>query len=82
MTLYTVIPEDMIWSNDNREQEPSHTVEIQIGGILMQVEPMQDHKAKIVRLLNGELGDYLNPLYTPGNTISFVPVMDQNSSKV
>lgn len=81
MTLYTVMPEDLIWQ-DGDHQESSSTMEINLGGLLMQVEPMNDNKAKIVRLLNCELADYLNPQYAPGSTISFVPVLDQNRAKV
>lgn len=81
MTLYTVMPEDLIWQNTLEQDTPS-TMEINIGGLHMQVEPLNDNKAKIIRLLNCELADYLNPQYAPGSTISFVPVLDQNRAKV
>lgn len=79
MTMYTVMPHEVIWQ-DGTSHEPSLTTELQIGSLLMQVEPMDGNKAKIVRLLNGELADYLNPLYAPGSTISFIPVIDQNKA--
>lgn len=81
MTLYTVMPEDVIWQNAIEQDMPS-TMEINMGGLHMQVEPLSGNKAKIIRLLNCELADYLNPQYAPGSTISFVPVLDQNRAKV
>lgn len=81
MTLYTVMPEDLVWQN-GASYEPAPTLEIQLGGLLMQVEPMGDNKAKIIRLLNCELADYLNPQYAPGSIVSFLPVIEQNRAKV
>lgn len=79
MTMYTVMPYEAVWQG-GAPNEPSLTTELQIGSLLMQVEPMDGNKAKIVRLLNCELADYLNPLYAPGSTISFIPVIDQNKA--
>ncbi|UNK16648.1 YlzJ-like family protein [Paenibacillus sp. N3/727] len=75
MTLYTVMPQEVIWMEETQLYQPAQTMELQIGSLLMQVELLSDNKAKILRLLSCELGDYLNPLYAPGSTISFVPVI-------
>lgn len=75
MTLYTVMPHEVIWSEEVQHHQPDQTRELQIGNLLLQVELLSDNKAKIVRLLSCELEHYLNPLYAPGSTISFIPVI-------
>lgn len=81
MTLYTVMPEELVWQSGDMDELHS-TIEIQMSGLLMQVQPMDKNQAKIVRLLNCELTDYLNPQYAPGSIISFVPVVEQKKAEV
>lgn len=71
MTLYTIMPMDVIWEGSFKE--PESTVEIVIESILMQVMPIDHSSAQIVRLLNCSLNDYLNPLYAPGQMIRYIP---------
>lgn len=71
MTLYTIMPMDVIWEGSFKE--PETTVEIVIERILMQVMPIDHSSAQIVRLLNCSLNDYLNPLYAPGQMIRYIP---------
>lgn len=71
MTLYTVMPMEIIWENSFKEPEP--TVEIVIESILMQVMPIDQSSAQIVRLLDCSLQDYLNPSYAPGQMIRYIP---------
>ncbi|OAB45054.1 YlzJ-like family protein [Paenibacillus antarcticus] len=71
MTLYTIMPMDVIWEGSFKETEA--TVEVIVESILMQVMPMDQGNAQIVRLLNCSLNDYLNPLYAPGQMIRYIP---------
>jgi hypothetical protein len=54
--------------------------EIRVEGILMEVEPLAEDQAKIVRLLECGLQDYLNPRYTPGSIIRYIPTV-KNEAK-
>lgn len=49
--------------------------EIRVDGILMEVEPMAEGQAKIVRLLDCGLQDYLDPRYAPGSIIRYIPTV-------
>lgn len=71
MTLYTVIPMETVWEGSLKE--PEQTADIQINGILMQIMPRDNNTAQIVRLLSCSLADYLNPAYAPGQLISYIP---------
>ncbi len=71
MTLYTIMPMDVIWEGSFKE--PEATVEVVVERILMQVMPIDHGNAQIVRLLNCSLNDYLNPLYAPGQMIRYIP---------
>lgn len=77
MTLYTVMPHELIWREEDHSDQTPQTKELQMGNVLMEVELLGDNKAKVIRLLNCELGHYLNPHYTPGSIISFLPVIEQ-----
>ncbi|MGF7048804.1 putative HAD superfamily hydrolase [Paenibacillus sp. DS2015] len=73
MTLYTIMPIETVWAGSLKE--PEQTADIQINGILMQVMPMANNSAQIVRLLHCSLADYLNPAYAPGQMISYLPYL-------
>jgi len=62
---------DVIWEGSFKE--PEATVEVVVESILMQVMPIDQGSAQIVRLLNCSLNDYLNPLYSPGQMIRYIP---------
>lgn len=71
MTLYTIIPEETVLQG--YEEFVPNYLEIQLNGITMQVEMMNGHQAKIVRLLSCNANDYLNPAYSPGSVLEFQP---------
>ncbi|MHA0856026.1 YlzJ-like family protein [Paenibacillus sp. CMAA1364] len=77
MTLYTIMPMDAIWEGSLKEPEP--TVDIAIGSGLMQVIPIDHNRAQIVRLLNCPLDYYLNPVYSPGQMIQYIPILHNQS---
>lgn len=82
MTLYTVVPHEVIWGPGplGQEGQPTARKELRIGRVLMEVEPAGEHEAKIVRLLHCDLSDYLNPAYAPGSLISYTPSIRQNKT--
>ncbi|ANS74056.1 hypothetical protein AWM70_05270 [Paenibacillus yonginensis] len=72
MSIYTIVPEEALWEGYETQE---NYVELELGGVLMQVRLEADHKATIVRLLRCGLEDYLNPAYAPGQEIAFMPVL-------
>lgn len=66
-TMYTVMPPEQLWSGMWTEAE--ETKEIRMNGLLMQVRPLNDTEAVIVRLLDCPLEAYLNPANLPGSTV-------------
>ncbi|WP_379151495.1 YlzJ-like family protein [Paenibacillus sp. sgz5001063] len=71
MTLYTVIPIEQVYEGSVSFVQPLEEVSIQ--GMLMQVEPLERGQARIVRLLDCPLEKYLDPAYSPGAIISWIP---------
>lgn len=66
MTLYTVMPPELLWSGMWNEED---TREIRMNGLLMQVRPVNENEAVIVRLLECPLDAYLNPANMPGSIV-------------
>jgi hypothetical protein len=62
-------------------QERPATVEMMIDGRLCEVVPVDLNTVRLVRLLQCELDDYLNPLFTPGKTIRFSAGMVQDDTE-
>jgi len=71
MTLYTVMPMDQVWEGTWNVSPQLH--ELRQGGMLMQVEPLENGRAKIVRLLHCPLKCYLDPALSPGAIIPYLP---------
>lgn len=72
MTLHTVYPIEMILQG---AEDPSFYpyVDIVVGGMHMQVEPINAQQAKIIRLYFAPTHHYLNPNLQPGQLIHFTP---------
>ncbi|MRN54807.1 YlzJ-like family protein [Paenibacillus monticola] len=68
MILYTVMPMEQVWEGALHTFPPVR--EISIKGVLMQVEPLEEGRARIVRLLDCSLDRYLDPALSPGAIIS------------
>ena len=62
--LYTVVPWEDVW--EDLEQEPAATVELVVGGVLLQLEPLGDFRGKVVRIISSNPQDYLRPHCQPG----------------
>jgi hypothetical protein len=73
MTLYTIYPEDQVLSGI--DDIKATTQEITVGGMSMEVDPVNNYQAKIVRLFSPNPQDYLNPKYAPGQMIHFSPTV-------
>ncbi|WP_337032193.1 YlzJ-like family protein [Paenibacillus illinoisensis] len=67
MTMYTVMPPEHLWSGMWKEGED--TREVKINGLLMQIRPVSDSEAVIVRLLDCPLEAYLDPANMPGSKV-------------
>lgn len=76
MTWYSIIPLEQSLAADLNDIEPGRrSREIRIGGVLMEVEPMGEEQARIVRLLDCGLEDYLNSSFAPGRIIRYIPTI-------
>lgn len=69
MTFYTVVPMEQIF--EGAIQISPAGEEVYIQGMLMQVEPLEGGKARIVRLLQCPLDKYLDPAYAPGAVVFY-----------
>ncbi|USB32035.1 YlzJ-like family protein [Paenibacillus sp. YPG26] len=72
MTHYTILPWELIWESTDTEEIYG---EVEVDGVLLQVRLEQGNRATIVRMLRGELKDYMNPEYAPGQEIIYLPTL-------
>ena len=57
--LYTVIPvEDVL---EGWEVDPPHTVDVMVGGVLLQVEPLSQFAGREERVISSDPQVYLDP---------------------
>jgi len=73
MTHYTVMPLDIVM--DGIDKLESNQMEIVVGGIMMQVEPLNATQAKIVRIISCNPQDFMNPQLSPGRIVEFQPFL-------
>ncbi|MUT66413.1 YlzJ-like family protein [Paenibacillus sp. NEAU-GSW1] len=71
MTLYTIMPLETVFEQMHNGNEAERPVQIWWNGIHMEVEPIAPGMGKIVRLLQCQLDDYLNPGLFPGTVVMF-----------
>ncbi|WP_110929470.1 YlzJ-like family protein [Bacillus massiliglaciei] len=67
MTLYTIIPEEMIF--EDQPEMRQNLFEIQLGGIPVQVEHDGGQSLRIERILSTDPADFLHHHIQPGKTI-------------
>ena len=72
MMHHTVYPIEMVWQGADDVSFYQY-VDIEVGGMHMQVEPINAQQAKIVRLYVAPTHQYLNPNLQPGQLIQFTP---------
>lgn len=64
--LYTVVPLEQVLEGIEQLETPK---EIEVDGLLMQVETLPGDRFRIVRLISPQPGDYLGDRYAPGSVI-------------
>ncbi|MDQ8733298.1 YlzJ-like family protein [Paenibacillus sp. LHD-38] len=69
MTLYTNMPLELVLEGFNDEMESLQ--EVWSNGVKMQVMPVAPGMGKIVRLIECNLHDYLNPNLSPGTIVHY-----------
>lgn len=67
MTFYTIIPMEQVFEGAISYAQPLQ--EVSIRGMLLQVEPLEGGRAKVVRLLQCPLDRYLDAAFSPGAVI-------------
>jgi hypothetical protein len=71
VTIYSIMPDEQIFAGMDEMQDPVE--EINLHGMIMQVQPINERQARIVRLISPNPQDYLNPAYAPGEVIHYQP---------
>lgn len=72
MTIYTNIPLELVFEGMNEPR--AAYMDVVVGDIRMQVEPLSPGVGRIVRLVECPLDAYLRPELSPGNVIALGPV--------
>ena len=62
--LYTVLPLEEVL--EGIEQEPGPTVQLTLGGIAVEAEPLGNFQARVVRVLSTAPRHFLEPHCQPG----------------
>lgn len=70
--LYTIMPEEQIFS---MEVEVREVTEVEVEGVKLLIELTEPNRGTIVRLLSTNPNHFLNPKYSPGETVEFSPVL-------
>ncbi|MCD1257758.1 YlzJ-like family protein [Paenibacillus athensensis] len=73
MIHYSVVPLEAVF--DGMERFSPSYIDIEHGGVTMQVEPLNGYQARIVRLTSGNPQHYLDGRYAPGSIIDFSPAL-------
>ncbi|WJH33305.1 YlzJ-like family protein [Paenibacillus aurantius] len=71
MTIYSIIPETVIF--ENSENTDYRSTLIKHDGIEMEVRFINQTQARIERIYSGNPNDYLRAEYTPGSLLNFAP---------
>lgn len=68
MIIYTPMPLEIVL--DGVQQNRCYK-EIQVDGVKLQVEELQNGQYRINQLLSTDPSDFLNPKFQPGNLITY-----------
>lgn len=74
--IYSCVPDELIFGGtegEHDEERLTRTVELDLGGVLVEAEMMEGSQARIVRLLSPDPYVYLNPSLSPGTIIPLSP---------
>jgi hypothetical protein len=64
--LYSIIPDEEIWAEGTA---CANFHEMEIDGCLMQVEPIDAARGRVVRILSTDPEAYLHPAFQPGSIV-------------
>ncbi|WP_088105147.1 YlzJ-like family protein [Halalkalibacter urbisdiaboli] len=71
MILYTMMPHEMIFPQEEQAYSTYQTIPCEDGQLI--VEQLNASQYKVVRLISGNPMNYLNKNYTPGTIIQAKP---------
>ncbi len=71
MILYTVVPQEAIFTSEDDEKTSGDMV-VAINNLQLVVRPQED-KWEVIRLISSDPNDYLNDQYRPGQLLSLKP---------
>ncbi|MGV3488307.1 MAG: YlzJ-like family protein [Tuberibacillus sp.] len=74
MLLYTLIPMEQIFGEDEEEGKKRRKRKtMDIGGVTLEVEQSSDSEYEIVKLISSNPADFLDSRYQPGSKITMKP---------
>ncbi|WNF35394.1 YlzJ-like family protein [Bacillaceae bacterium IKA-2] len=68
MTLYTTVPQELIFPYDESQFAKQMNIDIKEGQLV--IEAMENQQFRVVRLISSDPMAFLNENYTPGKMIS------------
>lgn len=74
MIHYTVLPNEMVFEDEDEPKSNERVVDI--DGVQLIVQPQSDMEYKIVQLISSDPMQFMNPRYQPGNTVPIKPQFD------
>lgn len=66
MIIHSIIPDEILYAGIENIEAPE---EMQVHGVLLQVERISIDQIKVVRVISPELEPYMNDAYLPGQII-------------
>ncbi|GIQ68582.1 hypothetical protein XYCOK13_14060 [Xylanibacillus composti] len=69
--IHTIVPLEQVMQEPVDSQR-APTREVVINGITMEIEPIDEQQARIVRIFSPRPNDYLNPAYMPGTVFNWI----------
>jgi len=71
MIIYTTMPPELIFQENNEAFERQSIIEI--NGLSLVVEPLSNNQCRVVQVLSTNPYDFLNEAYTPGAILMLKP---------
>lgn len=68
MTLYTTVPDELIFPQEEAKVSKQITIDIKEGQLI--IEEAENQQFKVVRLISSDPMAFLNDNYSPGKMIS------------
>lgn len=71
MLIWSVVPSETIWQNENEAQLPQRKI-TEVKGTKVLVEPMADGKGRVCQVLSTNPADFLREDLTPGAIVNLI----------